>query len=230
MVDVDRAVIARLKKEGHTFEILVDCDAALEFKQGKSISLGDVVATDDVFKDVKKGEKASNLQETFGTDDVMKIAETIIKEGDIQLTAKHRDVERDKKRKQIIDMIHRNAVDSQTGLPHPPQRIENAMNEASVHIDENKSAEEQIEAVLEKLRPIIPIKFEVLEVEVHIPAQYAGQAFPLLKKYKLIKDQWESDGSLRAVVEIPGGIQDELYASLNKLTQGNAESKVLKKS
>ena len=33
-------------------------------------------------------------------------------------------------------MIHRNAVDPKTGLPHPPQRIESAMEEAKIHVDE----------------------------------------------------------------------------------------------
>ena len=38
MVDVDKAVIARLKKGGKQFEIKVDCDKALEFKEGKNVS------------------------------------------------------------------------------------------------------------------------------------------------------------------------------------------------
>ena len=110
-------------------------------------------------------------------------------------------------------MIHRNAVDSKTGLPHPPQRIERAMEEAGVHIDEYKTAEEQMEDVLKKLRVIIPIKIERREIAVRFPAQYAGHSFTVLKKYKLFKDDWQNDCSLVAVVEIPAGLQDDLLAN-----------------
>lgn len=230
MVDVDRAVIARLKKGGHIFEILVDCDAALDYRRGKSIGIGDVVATDDIFKDVKKGDKAStnDLHQVFGITDPVKVAAIIVKEGEVQLTAKHRAQEREEKKKKLIYLIHRNAVDSKTGLPHPPHRIERAMEEAKVHIDEYKSAEEQVESVLKALRVIIPIKFERREIAVRIPAQYAGQSYGTLKKYKLIRDEWQPDGSLAAVVEIPAGLQDEFFQELNKISHGEVESKILK--
>ena len=34
MIDINKAVIARLKKGGENFEVLVDCDKAIEFKSG----------------------------------------------------------------------------------------------------------------------------------------------------------------------------------------------------
>jgi ribosome maturation protein SDO1 len=144
------------------------------------------------------------------------------------MTAKHRAQERDEKRKRIINLIHRNAVDSKTGLPHPPQRIERAMEEAGVHIDDSKGAEEQVEEVLKKLRLIIPIKFEEREIAVKIPAQYAGQSFGTLKKYKLLKDEWQNDGSLLAVVEIPAGLQEDFFGELNKISHGEVESKIIR--
>lgn len=230
MVDVDRAIIARLKKEGNNFEILVDCDKALELRAGKPISLSDVVATDDIFKDVKNGDKASEhlLMQVFKTTDVEKISEIIIRQGEIHLTAAHRAKLLEEKRRRIVEIIHRNAIDSQTGLPHPSQRIERAMEEARVRIDENKKAEEQVDAVVKQLRVIIPLKFEMREIAVKVPAQYAGLAYPILKRYKLLRDEWGSDGSLMGIVEIPAGIQDEFFAQLNKITKGDVETKLLK--
>ncbi len=229
MVDVNKAVLARLKKEGIAFEILVDCDKALEYREGKSISLYDVVATDHIFKDVKKAEKSpeADLLRIFKTKDPMKIAEIIIREGEVQLTAAHRDKLREDKKKRIINIIHRNAIDSRTGLPHPPQRIEAAMQEAKVHIDDMKRAEEQVDDIITKLRVIIPIKLETREIAVKIPPQYAGGSFHILKKYKVLKEEWQNDGSLVAVVEIPAGIQDELFSELNKATHGEVESKIV---
>ena len=102
------------------------------------------------------------------------------------------------------------------------------MVEAGVHIDEYKTAEEQVEEVMKKLRVIIPIKFERREIAVKIPPQYAGHSFTVLKKYKLIKDEWQNDGSLVAVVEIPAGLQDDFFSELNKISHGEVESKIIR--
>ncbi len=230
MTDVTSAVEARIKKQGKQYEVLVDCDKALAFKQGKKIALSDVVVTDDIFHEAKRGIKPTekDLLAAFNTIDQQQIATIILKEGEIQLTQKHREKEREEKKKRIIDMIHRQAIDTKTGLPHPQTRIEAAMEQAKVRIDEHKSAEDQIETIMNALKPIIPIKFETRLLEIKIQPQYAGTAFRTLKKYKLIKSEWMDDGSLLGQVEIPAGLQEELFAELNKITQGSVESKILK--
>ena len=116
--------------------------------------------------------------------------------------------EREEKRRQIINIIHVNAIDPKTGLPHPAQRIENAIEEAKVHIDENKSAEDQVEGILDKLRPIIPIKFEKKKMQVILPPKYASQSYHVIKSYGEHKEEWLGDGSLRVVIELPAGIVD----------------------
>jgi len=231
MTSVEEAVIARLKLKGETFEILVDCDKAIEFRAGKC-SLDDALVTNDIFKDVKQGERApeNEMKKIFETEDKKKIAEEIVKKGEIQLTTEHRNKLREEKRKKIIELIHRNAIDSKTGLPHPAQRIELAINEAKIHIDEFKKAEEQVQDVLEKLRPIIPIKFEVWEMAIKIPAQYAAQSYRILKMYGTMKkDEWQNDGSLIAVIDLPAGMSEEFENELNKLTKGESEIKIINK-
>lgn len=231
MTQIDKAVIARLKTGGQTFEILVDCDKAIDFRAGKC-GLDDALVTNDIFKDVKQGEKApeNEMKKLFKTEDKRKIAEEIIKKGEIQLTIEHRNKLREEKRKKIIEIIHRNAIDSKTGIPHPAQRIELAMDQARVHIDEFKKAEEQVQDILEKLRPIIPIRFEVWEIAIKIPAKYAAQSYRVLKSYGTMKkDEWQNDGSLVAVIEIPAGMSEEFENELNKLTKGENETKILNK-
>jgi len=229
MVDVDKAVVAKLEKNGKTFEILVDCDKALEFRDGKSLSLSDIVATDEIFKDVKQGEKASSntLKETFNTEDSEKIAKTIIREGEIQLTTAHKAKLREQIKKQVINLIHTNAIDPKTGHPHPPQRIELAMDEAKVNIVEHKTAEDQVESILQALKPVLPISVQKKTVSVKIPAQYASQSFHILKKHgKLLSDKWENDGSLSARLEMPAGLVDQFFAELNNIAHGEVESKI----
>ena len=229
MVDVDKAVIAKYKKGNKEFEIFVDCDAALALRQGKAVDIPSMVASKEVFKNIKQGERASpaDLKDAFGTEDFYEVVKKIVKEGQVQVTAAHLDAEREVKKKKLINMIHRNAIDPKTGAPHPPQRIEAAMKEAKVGISDHKSAEEQMEDIVAKLRPIIPIRFEVRELEIIIPPQFANQCFRILKQFKLKEDKWLDNGSLRAVVEIPAGLQEEFFVQLNKICHGEIESKVL---
>jgi len=55
----ERSVIAKLKREGKNFEILVYPEKAIEFKSGKPISINDVVVVEEIFTDSKKGLRAS---------------------------------------------------------------------------------------------------------------------------------------------------------------------------
>jgi len=228
MIDVDKAVVAKLNISGNNFEILVDCENALKLRRGENIFLDDVLATDEIFKDVKKGEKASNLAKFFNTEDKKEIAKKIIQKGDVQLTSEYKQKLRDEKKKKIINLIHSNAVNPENSLPHPVTRIEIALNDAKVRIDEYKSAEEQMKDIIDKLRPILPIKYEIREIAIRIPSQYAGKSFSVVKKYgKMLREEWGNDGSLLVALEIPGGLQMELIDKLNDITRGSVEVKIM---
>ncbi|MBI2176174.1 ribosome assembly factor SBDS [Candidatus Woesearchaeota archaeon] len=221
--------LARLRAGGEGFEVIVDPDKAIAFRQGQG-DIRDVLLYDRVFADARKGLEASEhvMKSVFKTGDHFEVARQIIQKGEIQLTAEYRDRLREDKRKAVIEIIHRTAVDPKTGYPHPPNRIEAAIEEAKVRIDEHQAAEEQIHGIVKQLMPVLPIKFEVRQVEFHIPAQFAAKAYPLLKGFgTLQKDSWQDDGSLVAVVEVPAGMQQDLYSELNRLTKGAVESRVI---
>ncbi len=230
MTDLDKAVIARIKKGVEEFEVFVDCDKAVKFKNSGG-DIRDVLVAEYIYKDAKKGLHASEheMEKFFETRDVLKIAEKIVREGNIQLTKEYRNKLRDEKRKKIVDLIRLNGVDSRTGLPHPIVRIENAMDEARVNIDEFKSAEDQLNDVVEKLRSVLPLKFEVKKFQVRIPANFAGKCYGTIKRYgKLISENWGNDGSLSVVVELPPGMADEFFGQLNNITHGDIESSEVK--
>jgi len=224
--------LAKLKKGGAHFEIVIDPDIAIEYKNKKEgVTIKDVLKSELIFADSNKGLKASEtkMKELFGTADPLKVAEQIMEHGDIHLTTEYREQIRENKRKRILTLIHRNAMDPRTKLPHPMTRLENAMKEAKVSIDMYQSVEEQIDDVITKLRPILPIKIELLEVQVTIPPQFAHQSYRVIKKYgKIIKDAWGNDGSLVANLELPAGLQEEFLDTLNNLAHGGVEYKVLK--
>jgi len=231
MVAVDQAIIARLKTHGQNFEILVDCGNALALREGKNIDMHDVLAARKIFSDAKKGLDASEnvMKQIFGTNDAEQVAKAIIQKGEVQLTQEYRENLRQEKRKQVINLIHRNGVDPKTHLPHPPQRIENAFIEAKFHVDEFKSVQEQVQEALKRLRPILPIKFEIKEIAIKIPPEYAPKCYSTVKAFgTILREEWQSSGYWVVVVEIPGGMENDFYDKLNKICHGNVESKVLK--
>jgi ribosome maturation protein SDO1 len=229
---LEDAVIARLDTHGERYEVLVDPDLALDFKHGKPIDLSLLMAVEAIFKDAKKGDKASEerMEEVFGTSEALEVAKIIIKKGKIQLTTEQRRKMQENRRKQVISIIVRNAINPQTGTPHPPQRIEKAIEEAKIRIDIFKSAEEQIPAILKELRPIIPIRFEERRVAVKIPGQYTGKAFAVVKGFgEIKKDEWQKDGSWIFLMDLPAGVVDEFFRELNSLTKGEVETKIIEK-
>ena len=54
--------LARLKKRGKNFEIVVDADLAIDFKDGKVADIKEVLKSENIFSDAKKGELASDTQ------------------------------------------------------------------------------------------------------------------------------------------------------------------------
>ena len=143
MVTLEDAVIARLEYYGERFEILVDPDLASDFKRGEDIKIEEILAVEEVFKDAKKGDKASEeaMNKAFDTTDPLEAATIIIRKGQVQLTAQQRRDMQEDKRKMVVAKIARDAINPQTKLPHPARRIEIAMEEAKVRIDPFKSVD-----------------------------------------------------------------------------------------
>jgi ribosome maturation protein SDO1 len=226
----EKYVIAKYEFKGHRFEILVDPDKALELKSGKSISIDEVLISDIVYKDAKKGLKASPeaMREVFGTEDPRTVALEIIKRGEIHLTADQRRRLIEEKKAQVVNLIAKNAVDPKTKLPIPIKRIELAMEQARVSIDPFKPAEQQFEEVVSQIAKVIPIKIAKAYVSVKIPAEYSSRGIKLLQSMGVIKKtRWLSDGSLEAEVEIPAGMQQELIDKVNALTKGSGDVKIM---
>ncbi|MCD6547605.1 MAG: ribosome assembly factor SBDS [Nanoarchaeota archaeon] len=224
MVRVEDAVIAKLKKDGQNFEILVDCELALKLKHGEKVDINDVLAVRNIFKDAKKGEVAPNIENVFGTKNVEEIAIKIIKEGEVQLTAEYKRKMAEEKKRKIIAKIVESAMDPKTRLPIPPTRIELAMEQAHINIDPFKPVEEQLKEVVEKLRPILPLSFEKKKFEVIIPARFSASCYGILKKYgKILKENWLSSGALQAEVEMPAKLAEDFVDELNKKTHGDVQ-------
>jgi ribosome maturation protein SDO1 len=230
-VDLGDTVIARYESHGERFEILVDPNKAWDFRRGKNIDLSEILKSFDIFEDAHKGLKASEdkLLKVFETLDINKIAPIILKKGFIQLTTEQRREMINNKKLQIINILARNCINPQTGLPHPPARIERAMEEAKVQIDLWRSPEEQAKDILKMLQPIIPIRMELLKLAVKFPPDFSGKGYSIVERFGTVtKQEWQSDGSWIAQLEIPAGLRGKFVETINNQTKGKAQVTFIK--
>jgi len=213
---------AKLRHEHKIFETMVDLDSAMKLRKGESVDINEVVRDNVIWTDLKKGLKAGNddLEKAFGTTEFNSIVEKIVRKGNLEVTQEYRDEALETKRKQVVDFLVRNAIDSRTNRPFTPDIIDSAIKQAGVKI-ENQPVDRQIKGIVEDLKTIIPIKIETKKIKIKIPAEHTGRAYGLIQEYKE-KEEWLGDGSLEAVLNIPVGIQSDFYDKLNGITHGSA--------
>ncbi len=226
----DRYTMVRYTHQGEKFEILVDPDKGLAYKNGERDDLTNVLMIDTIFTDANKGSKPTEakLKAVFGTEDPVEIAEIMFEKGVFQLTAQQRKDMTEQTLRQIITLISRNYVDPATKLPHPPLRVENALGEIKVNIDPFKDAEEQLKDIVDALRPVLPMSMETVEIAIKIPAEHSSKSYGIVKELAEIKrDEWTDDGSWVAVIAISAAMQGELLDRLGKATQGNLQTKLM---
>lgn len=226
MADV---TVVRYSFEGDKFEILVKPDPALEYKLGKKKDISSILVSDEIYTDSSKGTRASTdkLQKAFKTEDPTEIATIIMKKGELNLTTDQRRKMVEEKKKQIVSYISKTYVDPKSHLPHPPLRIEQAMKDARVSVDPQKGVDEQVKDIVDKLRSIIALKSENLQLEILIPAQYAAQSYSVLKSVGSLKtEEWQTNGSLKAILEIPAAARPNVIDRLGSITKGSATVEV----
>ncbi|AWB28281.1 ribosome assembly factor SBDS [Halococcoides cellulosivorans] len=233
MISLDEAVTARLESHGERFEVLVDPDAALAISRGEfDGELEEVIAAEDVFEDAAAGDRPPEnaLEEVFGTTDPMEIIPQVVQDGEIQITADQRREMQERKHKDLVNRITRNAVNPQMDdAPHPPDRIESALEETDFRIDPMEPVEPQVDEALDALRPVIPIRFDTVTVAVQLPADYAGSGQAKVREFgDLDREEWQSDGSWVGVLTFPAGLQNDLFDLVNEVSSGEAETRIIK--
>lgn len=221
----------RLTLDGEHFELLVNPDPALSYKLGQKVEVSQIAAADEIYSDSSKGLRvpSEKLTKYFHTTNFPEIAEAILKRGELQLTTGQRRKLIEDKRKQIVTIIARNFVDPRTGLPHPPLRIEQAMQEVRISVDPFRDAEEQSKLVVDQLRTILPLRSERIKLLIKIPPQFAPQSIGILKGYgEIQKEEWGPDGTLTTVLVIPAGVHFTLLERLGSVSKGAAQASILR--
>ncbi len=156
--DLGKYIIAKLRKGKDNFEMIADPDKAWEAKKiiqnaeknhkdnekitpeqllnMDGIDLGDIFQTFDIFSNIKKAESPTEteIEDAFNTADPQIIAANVLLYGDFAWTKTQRDKWIESKKKQIITILTRNSINPQTKKPHPPQRLEKALEKAHISI------------------------------------------------------------------------------------------------
>ena len=230
MVSLEDSVTARFETGGNRFEILIDPQAAQQYKEGEEIDWEEAIAADGIWNDSSKGDRAPEklVNDTFGSLDLIDIYKKILAEGSIQLTSQQKKEIVEQKRKRIISHIAANAMNPQTGGPHPPQRIENAIEEIRYSVDPIESDQKQIENIVSKIKLLIPISFDKIRVAVKIPAIHVGKCYGQLSGLGNIEsEEYQKDGSWIGIIEMAAAAQTKLEDLLGSVTKGTAEIKAL---
>jgi len=228
---MDKPTVVRFAVEGEKFELLVKPDPALEFKLGKKKDISTILVSEEIYSDSNKGTRASTekLMKAFKTTDPTAIATIILQKGDLNLTTDQRRKMVSEKRKQIVEFIAKSYVDPRSHLPHPPLRIEQALDDARVSVDPFKNVDEQTKDIVEQLRSIIPLKSENMLLEILVPAQFAAQSYSVLKSVgSLKKEEWQANGSLKVILDIPAAARANVIDRLGSITKGSASVEVVK--
>lgn len=218
MVSLDDAVVARLEKGGKRYEILVDPDLVDTWKaDSDSVALDQLLATEEVWHDARAGERPTEekLISVFGSTEIGTCVEIILRDGDIQLTTVQRRKLIAEKRARIISEISRTAIDPRSKAPHPPTRIELALDELRWNPDPFLSVERQIKDAVKVLRPVIPLSFQTIKLAFRV----SGSAYGAVQREvrsDVIREEWLDNGDWAFVVEIPAGMKGEYLSKVAK--------------
>ena len=225
--------LARLRKGGKTFEIILDpnkIEDVVDFKEGrkKDINIDEVLYVDEIFVDARNAERAPEelLSIVFITTDVREIALRILKEGQVEIPIELRRKELEEKYKRLVSLIAQYGKDPRTGLPIPPQRVENALQKVRVNIKESIPVEFQVRKVMEKLQSILPVRFNKYTYELRIPPKYVGRVSSIIyDNFLVLRENWLEDGSWIVLLDVLEPHEKALLDYLTGIRRGEIEVK-----
>ncbi len=213
-------VLAKLQIKDKRYEIWVDCDKAMQLRDGRSSDVKSALLVGRIFKDARKGEVAGNLEKEFKTDDVSAIAARIIKEGEVQVSSAYRAKQTETLKNRVIDAMASMAIDSTTNLPIPRKRIELALVGVHHNFDANKPEREHVNELLAELKKTLPIKMGEFNYTAEVPVEFGNETLLYIKRLGEIKSNNRTDTGLEISFSVKAGNENELLSKLRSVTHG----------
>jgi len=230
-----------------TFDVFTDAQKGERASEDEIVN---IVLKNKVRELKDKGEKVDDdvirkIEKELKDLDEEKLREIgsiyILKYGILKLPKYLRDELLEKKEKQIISYLQKYSINPSTKAPYPPEVLSEALKKLfsgekiegikmRISIDPLRDVNEQIPHIIEALKLVLPIRLEVILAKVRVPPQYVGQAYSKIQSYGNVKESnWGNDGSLEAIVEVPGGQFVQFNRELNNITRGNFKVEILER-
>ena len=174
-IRLTNVAIVRLKKGGKCFEVACYPNKVNSWRKGLEPDIDEVVQSHEIFLNVSKGiiAKKDELQKAFNESDLEKILLLILKQGEIQVTGKERQVQKDNILQEVAVIVADKCVDSDTKRPLTVGYVERAMKD--LHYDVNPSRNPKVQAleVIKLLEENLLVKRAQMRVQVDIPGKEA---------------------------------------------------------
>jgi len=165
--------IVRYSKNGKRFELACYPNKVLDWRRKTETDLDEVLQAQMVFTNVSKGAfaAAKDLLAVFGTEDHLQCALVILEKGEVQVTAKERQVEADSKLHDIATVVATKCINRETRRPFPVATIETAMKDLHFSINPNRSAKQQALEVIKMLQDTMPIERAQMRIRIEVPTK-----------------------------------------------------------
>lgn len=230
--DLGDLTLVRLSTHGKRLEMVVHPENAWLYKQGEDIPVDDVVEGYVIFENFSRSLKATTeeLVDIFGTNDEKKMAEMMIQKGELLITAEQRKQFLAEKREEIIAYISTHAVNPKTKTPHPPARIEKAIDDAGAKINRNDPAADQAVRIIKEInqKQILSIEIQTATIEFIVTAKDTGKFYGILQgSGDVIKEDWGTDGTLTMIIRVPAGVVGNILEKISDLSKGRVRSTVI---
>merc|ERR1712066_193859 len=163
--------VVRSKKGGKRFEIACYKNKVLSWRQGVEKDLDEVLQSHTVFLNVSKGQvaKKEDLIKAFETADATAICKEILAKGELQVSDKERQAQREALFKDVATTVADKCVNPESKRPYPVSIIEKAMKECHIAVKPNKNAKQQALEILPKLQSQLPIERAQMRVRLTFP-------------------------------------------------------------
>jgi len=222
--------VVRAKKNGKRFEIACYKNKVLSWRQGVEKDIDEVLQSHTVFLNVSKGQvaKKEDLIKCYDTADATQICKEILTKGELQVSDKERQAEREALFKEVATTITEKCVNPETKRPYPVSMIEKAMKECHIAVKPNKGAKQQALEIVPKLREKLPLSRAQMRLKIVVPVKDIKKLNQKLVKMKLTMESEEkTDDNTTLIYLVDPGEYRSLDDIVKKDTQGRGQLEIL---
>jgi ribosome maturation protein SDO1 len=204
------------------FEVLTKDGSVRKYREGK-VGWNHVLEADVIFTNQKRGNvaSASDLREIFGSEDLQKCLEIIVKDGDLQVNAQERKEDMDQHRRAVAGYLQKNYIDGRNNLPFPTPRLWPIIDESKVRLDPSGNVPSQAEEIVKRMLGVVLFKKSAVECVMQLKHEYIAKCQGIVHKMADIrKERWTADGCEWELCLVPSNV-DAFMSALNKSTDGD---------